>query len=103
MPAIDTTTAPEGALQTHDHVSLWRRAWSYVSRAATARLAIYDTSAVGMVTANPAYTLRGENHRRSQGAVRTKEALVCRWRHSPVTGHLESVWKIERILIPDRE
>jgi len=73
MPAIDTTKAPEGALQTHEY---------------------------GMVTANPAYALRG---RRSQGAVhvrRTKEALVCRWRHSPVTGQLECVWGIERTAAP---
>ena len=31
MPAIDTAAASEGALQTHEHVSLWWRARSYVS------------------------------------------------------------------------
>ena len=31
MPAIDTTKAPDGALQTQECVSLWRRARSYVS------------------------------------------------------------------------
>ena len=79
MPAIDTTMAPEGALQTHEY---------------------------GVVTANPAYALRGRNHRRSQGAVhvrRTKEALVCRWRQSPVTRQLECVWGIERIAAPPIE
>ena len=79
MPAIDTTKAPEGALQTHEY---------------------------GTLRANPAYALRGRNHRRSQGVVhvrRTKEALVCRWRQSPVTGRLECVWGIERIAAPPIE
>jgi holin-like protein len=43
MPAIDTTTAPEGALQTHEYVSLWWRARSYVSWGAIASLAIPAT------------------------------------------------------------
>ena len=39
MPAIDTTKAPGGALQTHEYVSLWWRARPYMGWGGIACLA----------------------------------------------------------------
>ena len=68
MPAIDTTRAPEGALQTYEYVDL-----SYDRRGRNHRQS------------------RGAVHVR-----RTRDVLVCRWRQSSVTGQLECVWGTER-------
>jgi len=70
MPAIDTITAPEGALQTHAYANL-----SYAPRGRNHR------PSQGAVYAG-----------------RTEQALVCRWRQSSITGQLECAWGIERIV-----